>query len=35
MALHLAQDPKADELLESDPLALAVGMLLDHSIAVP
>src|SRR5690349_3863990 len=30
--LWLAQDPKADELLGSDPLALLTGMLLDQQI---
>jgi len=29
-ALHLAQDPEADALLSSDPLALLIGMLLDQ-----
>lgn len=28
--LHLAQDPEADALLSSDPLALLIGMLLDQ-----
>ncbi len=28
--LHLAQDPEADGLLDRDPFALAVGMLLDQ-----
>jgi uncharacterized HhH-GPD family protein len=28
--LHLAQDPDADDLLDRDPFALAVGMLLDQ-----
>jgi len=30
--LWLAQDPKADELLDKDPLALLIGMLLDQQI---
>jgi uncharacterized HhH-GPD family protein len=30
VALHLAQDPDADDLLSSDPFALLVGMLLDQ-----
>jgi uncharacterized HhH-GPD family protein len=30
--LHLAQDPAADELLSSDPLALLIGMVLDQQI---
>lgn len=30
--LWLAQDPQADELLDQDPLALLVGMLLDQQI---
>lgn len=30
--LQLVQDPAADELLESDPLALLIGMLLDQQI---
>jgi len=30
MALHLAQDPAADELLSRDPLALMIGMVLDQ-----
>lgn len=32
MALHLAQDADADALLDRDPLALLVGMLLDQQI---
>jgi hypothetical protein len=28
--LRLAQDPRADELLGRDPLALLIGMLLDQ-----
>jgi uncharacterized HhH-GPD family protein len=28
--LHLAQEPEADRLLETDPLALLIGMLLDQ-----
>lgn len=31
-ALYLAQEPAADELLATDPLALLVGMLLDQQI---
>ena len=31
-ALHLSQDPAADRLLSSDPLALLLGMLLDQQI---
>jgi len=30
MALHLAQEPAADALLDRDPLALVLGMLLDQ-----
>ena len=30
--LHLSQDPDADRLLSSDPLALLLGMLLDQQI---
>ncbi|MDQ1751996.1 MAG: hypothetical protein QOE71_3052 [Pseudonocardiales bacterium] len=32
MPLHLATTPEANDLLESDPLALLVGMLLDQQI---
>jgi uncharacterized HhH-GPD family protein len=32
MALHLAQEPAADELLAEDPMALLVGMLLDQQV---
>lgn len=32
MALRLTQDPRADELLSRDPLALLLGMLLDQQI---
>ncbi len=32
MGLHLAQEARADELLERDPLALAIGMLLDQQV---
>ena len=32
MATYLARVPEADELLDSDPLALLVGMLLDQQI---
>jgi hypothetical protein len=28
--LRIAQDAAADELLSRDPLALVIGMLLDH-----
>ncbi len=31
-ALHIAQDPAADNLLSRDPLALLLGMLLDQQI---
>ena len=31
-ALHLSQDPDADELLSRDPFALLLGMLLDQQI---
>ncbi|MDQ1444473.1 MAG: hypothetical protein QOI20_937 [Acidimicrobiaceae bacterium] len=31
-ALHLAQDPAADKLLSSSPLALLIGMVLDQQI---
>ncbi len=34
MSLHLAQDADADALLDRDPLALLVGMLLDQQIAM-
>src|SRR5262245_25253316 len=30
--LHLAYEPAADRLLEADPLALLIGMLLDQQI---
>jgi uncharacterized HhH-GPD family protein len=30
--LHLSQDPPADELLSSDPLALLIGLVLDQQI---
>ena len=30
MALQIAQDPAADEVLESSPFALLVGMMLDQ-----
>ncbi len=33
-ALHITDDPAADELLSSDPLALLVGMLLDQQVAM-
>jgi uncharacterized HhH-GPD family protein len=32
MTLHLTGDPKADDLLTRDPLALLIGMLLDQRI---
>jgi uncharacterized HhH-GPD family protein len=32
VSLHLAQDPKADELLSASPLALLIGMVLDQQI---
>jgi uncharacterized HhH-GPD family protein len=32
VSLHLALDPEADELLDRDPLALLIGMLLDQQI---
>ena len=32
MPLCLAQDPDADALLDRDPLALLIGMLLDQQI---
>src|SRR5437867_8185689 len=32
MTLHLARDPQADRMLETDPFALLVGMLLDQRI---
>jgi hypothetical protein len=31
-SLTIAQDPAADELLSRDPLALLIGMLLDHHV---
>lgn len=34
MALHLTDDPAADDLLSSNPLALLIGMLLDQQIAM-
>lgn len=30
--LHLAQDPRADQLLSRDPLALLIGMVLDQQV---
>ena len=30
--IRIAQDEAADELLSRDPLALVVGMLLDHHV---
>jgi len=32
MAMWLTQDPQANALLETDPLALLVGMLLDQQV---
>lgn len=32
MALHITDDPAADELLTEDPLALLIGMLLDQQV---
>jgi uncharacterized HhH-GPD family protein len=32
MALHITQDPDADALLSSDPLALVIGMVLDQQV---
>ena len=32
MPLQLSQDPDSDALLERDPLALLIGMLLDQQI---
>ncbi|MCR2813247.1 Fe-S cluster assembly protein HesB [Microbacterium sp. zg.Y1090] len=32
MALHITDDPAADELLTRDPLALLIGMLLDQQV---
>lgn len=34
MALHLTGDPTADTLLDRDPLALLIGMLLDQQVAM-
>ncbi|QAY59246.1 Fe-S cluster assembly protein HesB [Microbacterium protaetiae] len=34
MALHLTDDPAADDLLTRNPLALLIGMLLDQQIAM-
>ena len=31
-ALHITGDPEADALLTTDPLALLIGMLLDHQV---
>jgi hypothetical protein len=30
-SIQIAQEPDADALLSRDPLALLIGMLLDHS----
>ncbi|MBM9464966.1 Fe-S cluster assembly protein HesB [Aeromicrobium sp. YIM 150415] len=34
MALHITDDPAADELLTENPLALLIGMLLDQQVAM-
>lgn len=34
MALHITDDPAADQLLSDDPLALLIGMLLDQQVAM-
>jgi len=34
MTLRITDDPAADELLSSDPLALLIGMLLDQQVAM-
>ena len=34
MAIHLTDDPAADELLSENPLALLIGMLLDQQVAM-
>ena len=34
MALHLAQDDHADQVLAEHPFALLCGMLLDHRMAL-
>ena len=34
MSLHITDDPAADDLLSSDPLALLIGMLLDQQVAM-
>ncbi|MFL2000531.1 HhH-GPD-type base excision DNA repair protein [Microbacterium sp. A1-JK] len=34
MTLHITDDPAADDLLSSDPLALLIGMLLDQQVAM-
>lgn len=31
--LFITGDPEADRLLNTDPLALLIGMLLDHNIS--
>ena len=33
--LCLAQEPEADELLSENPLALLIGMVLDHRSSTP
>lgn len=32
MSLRIADDPAADDLLSSNPLALLIGMLLDQQV---
>ena len=34
MSLHITDDPAADELLSTNPLALLIGMLLDQQVAM-
>ncbi|MCO1338340.1 Fe-S cluster assembly protein HesB [Kocuria polaris] len=34
MSLHITGDPAADELLDRDPLALLIGMLLDQQVTM-
>ncbi|RZU61226.1 hypothetical protein EV380_0789 [Zhihengliuella halotolerans] len=31
MSLHITGDPEADDLLDRDPLALLIGVLLHHN----
>ncbi len=33
MSLRITDDPAADELLSSNPLALLIGKLLDHYVS--